>query len=1151
MLRNCNVSVDDITRAEVIFGKAKPLCKGKMTKISSPSLQVQKIPLPPSIAKHHQRISLYIDIFFVNKIPFFHTKSGKINFLTTQVLQSRSALQIIKGLLIVKKIYKDRGFIITDVHGDNEFNIKKLKEVLSPTNLHLCAQDEHVPIIERSIRTVKERSRSTTHALPFRRFPRILTVNLVEAMTSWLNAFPTTTGVSQSISPATIVLGKMAPDVGNKTIGFGQYAMVHFGTKNNMRQRSIEGIALRPSNENNGFYFMSLRTGHEIHSNNWDELPLDEWAIQQVEKLAEQEGQPLIPDKSPLFEWAPGVPIEDIDGVDEIHDPEPTIEPYMTTPHEVIFADEIEENNTNDENDNHTSEENNENNNDHLDAFGNNAQQDNFLIDKADNGEDEPQILKQDKTLHFTNTEENVDFEQNPDIPSAAEDAEAAQNQGAHNNISTDPIPTDPISTFSENDSDYNPPTNEYFSDLNENTENNNEDDITIEERAPRRSSRVNAGGGVSRLIMDPSGKTYNLHNAKQFLMRTKRVKKHVLIQRMHNHHLKTSNYMAIATNFMFTQMSARKGIKQFGERAVAALMKEFRQLIEGAVPGKPVIKPLNADSLSFEDKKKAMEAVTFIKEKRCGTIKGRSCANGSGQRKYLKENESVASPTCVLESHISTLIIDAYENRDVAVFDIPGAYLHAETPKDKLILMVFRDIFVDILCEVNPDVKKYVKIINGKKILYVKVLQAIYGCIESALLWYNFYVDVLKKEGFELNPYDRCVANKMVNGKQCTLVWYVDDNKISHEDPKIVDKMIEKINEYFGKVTVSRGKEHHFLGIKFKIRDDKKVELSAKDQIESAIKLIEELEVKIETNTNNPAAKNLMYVDDKSPLLDEKRGEVFHSVTGKCLYFCKRIRPDVDPTVAFLTTRVSMCTEQDWKKLLKLIGFLKGTIDDVRIVGASSLQDLYTWIDAAYGVHNNMRSQTGGAMSFGYGIVHGKSSKQKLNTKSSTESELVEVSEYLPYNIWLINFLKYQGYIIKNNVVYQDNQSAIRMEINGRNSCTGNSRHIDIRYFFVKDRVDKKEVKIVYCPTEQMLADFYTKPLNGSLFKFFREVIMGWRPITDLYKVANVSTKERVEDTSTEDTNKQTVQEVAEKSTTLHRRKLTWAEVVSGAPTT
>mmetsp|Transcript_14843 Transcript_14843/g.21239 ORF Transcript_14843/g.21239 Transcript_14843/m.21239 type:complete len:281 (+) Transcript_14843:3135-3977(+) len=266
------------------------------------------------------------------------------------------------------------------------------------------------------------------------------------------------------------------------------------------------------------------------------------------------------------------------------------------------------------------------------------------------------------------------------------------------------------------------------------------------------------------------------------------------------------------------------------------------------------------------------MEAVTFIKEKRCRTIKGRSCANSSAQKKYLKENESVASPMCVLELHTSTLIIDAYENRDVAVYDIPGAYLHAETPKDKLILMVFIDIFVDILCEVNPDFKEYVKIVNKKKVLYVRVLQAIYGCIESALLWYNFYVDVLEKEGFKLNPYDRCVANKTINGKHCMLVWYVDDNKISHVDPEVVDTMIDKMNEYFGKVTVSRGKEHQFLGINFKIRSNRKVELSAKDQIVYAIRSVEDLGVKIEANTTNPAAKNLMHVDNESPLLDEKR---------------------------------------------------------------------------------------------------------------------------------------------------------------------------------------------------------------------------------------------------------------------------------------
>ena len=96
---------------------------------------------------------------------------------------------------------------------------------------------------------------------------------------------------------------------------------------------------------------------------------------------------------------------------------------------------------------------------------------------------------------------------------------------------------------------------------------------------------------------------------------------------------------------------------------------------------------------------------------------------------------------------------------------------------------------------------------------------------------------------------------------------------------------------------------------------------------------------------------------------------------------------------------------------------------------------------------------------------------------------------------------MQYQGYCIKNNVLYQDNQSAIRMKENGRNSCTGNSRHIDIRYFFSKDRVDKKEISIKCCPTTKMLADFFTKALQGNLFRFFRDILMGYVSIEEIIK--------------------------------------------------
>ena len=92
-----------------------------------------------------------------------------------------------------------------------------------------------------------------------------------------------------------------------------------------------------------------------------------------------------------------------------------------------------------------------------------------------------------------------------------------------------------------------------------------------------------------------------------------------------------------------------------------------------------------------------------MIKEKRCGKIKGRTCADGRPQKAYtLKEDSS--SPTIFLESFMASLLIDAHEERDVAIFDVPGAYLHAELPPEKTVLLRIEGSFVDIMCDVNPD---------------------------------------------------------------------------------------------------------------------------------------------------------------------------------------------------------------------------------------------------------------------------------------------------------------------------------------------------------------------------------------------------------------------------------------------------------------
>lgn len=209
-----------------------------------------------------------------------------------------------------------------------------------------------------------------------------------------------------------------------------------------------------------------------------------------------------------------------------------------------------------------------------------------------------------------------------------------------------------------------------------------------------------------------------------------------------------------------------------------------------------------------------------------------------------------------------------------------------------------------------------------------------------------------------------------------------------------------------------SYGKEHEYLGMKIKITDDRKLEINMSNQIEE---IVEGFSEEIGGKVSSPATRTLMDVDTEAPKLDEARAVEFHSTTAKLLHLEKRGRPDMETVVA--------------------LTFLYQTKNDVRVIGCDSLKGIFTWIDAAYAVHPNMRSQTGGIISLGWGALHAKSSKQKLNTKSSTEAEIVGVSQYIPYNLWLINFLKHQGYGISQNVVYQDNQSAIKMEKNGRNS--------------------------------------------------------------------------------------------------------------------
>jgi len=165
-----------------------------------------------------------------------------------------------------------------------------------------------------------------------------------------------------------------------------------------------------------------------------------------------------------------------------------------------------------------------------------------------------------------------------------------------------------------------------------------------------------------------------------------------------------------------YEQMSMKKGIKKFGEDAIQAVLAEYAQL-----DNKEVFEGIDPDTLTLEQKKEALELITLIKLKRCGKVKGRACANGKKQRRYIKK-ETISSPTVQLESLILTLVVAAFEKRDVATADVPGAYLCAKMTD--FVLVKLRDQSVEILCSCNREYEKYVnRFTQFNSLLVVKTI--------------------------------------------------------------------------------------------------------------------------------------------------------------------------------------------------------------------------------------------------------------------------------------------------------------------------------------------------------------------------------------------------------------------------------------------
>lgn len=275
----------------------------------------------------------------------------------------------------------------------------------------------------------------------------------------------------------------------------------------------------------------------------------------------------------------------------------------------------------------------------------------------------------------------------------------------------------------------------------------------------------------------------------------------------------------------VMAQYGMRKGLKMFGEKGTDAVHKEMKQIHDHEV-----LIPIDASKMSRKDKMDALRYLMFLKEKSDGTIKGRGCADGRKQRRFI-DKDSASSPTISTEALFLIVTIAAKENRNVATVDVPGAYLHTDL-KDEEVVVKFEGKMAELLGLIDPKMyRKYLVDENGKKVLYAESAKVLCGILRGALLFWEKVSAQLVEWGFVINPYDWCVANKDVEYEvgddesgqpimeraQMTLGWHVDDFIITHKCPKVVDAFISKMDAIHGKLAplkVHRGDVHNYLGM-------------------------------------------------------------------------------------------------------------------------------------------------------------------------------------------------------------------------------------------------------------------------------------------------------------------------------------------------
>ena len=452
--------------------------------------------------------------------------------------------------------------------------------------------------------------------------------------------------------------------------------------------------------------------------------------------------------------------------------------------------------------------------------------------------------------------------------------------------------------------------------------------------------------------------------------------------------------------------------------------------------------------------------------------FKARLVAQGYSQMKGIDYDE-VFSPVARYASVRSLLALANAHDLEIHQMDVKTAFLNGSL--DCEIYMSQPEGFVD------PERPDYV----------CKLKKSIYGLKQSARCWNTTLDEYLKCTGYHKSNADGCIytkSKKAADGHISYVILgvYVDDLVPVSNDPAMLKEEKAALCNKFE--MVDQGEIHYLLGMS--IKRDRKLRTLTINQptyLEKVLKRFGMEHCKPVSTPLEPGKKFQKLSTDDKPF----DTQIYQQAIGCLTHASTTTRPDIAAAVGVLSQYMSNPSTDHWMGVKRVLRYLKGTLRYGLKFSISEQQpELVGYSDADWaGDVDTRRSTSGYVFQYGNGTISWSTKKQTTVAKSSTEAEYVALSLATQEAVWLRRLLYELGKKSDSStVIYEDNQGAIELAKNAK--YHNRTKHIDICHHFVRERVVSKEIKVIYCPTENMIADIMTKGLPKATFEAMRDLL-------------------------------------------------------------